>query len=151
METAELKKEISRALKNCGTQRRRETRGLNVKVKSLVWWNEYRRLNRILQDHIKNQTPHLDFYKKCMETGVMPECGLCENFELDKRLNLNLLCEFEPTPMEQTRLSPGISTYFWANEVGYEEDGRSSNEIRLEFGPLRQTIVLLLAAMNKEL
>ena len=84
---------------------------------------------------------YLSFYKKCIKTGRMPHLGLCSNFLGDERLDL-----FEPTTKDLKSLrKEGLSILYWgAGLPPYPGSGTS-------FTPLRQTIVLFMAAMNGEL
>ena len=68
--------------------------------------------------------------------------GLCDYFNGDPLFEL-----MKPTVKDEEQLRhEGKSTYVWASDVGYEEDGEF-----FTFNPLRQTIVLFMAAMNDEL
>lgn len=80
---------------------------------------------------------YLDLYYKWMETGKLPEYGLCSIFLHDDIFNL-----IDPENGE------GI-TYWGCDEfeLGVEYRCETANV----FGPLRQNIVLLMAAMNGEL
>lgn len=87
---------------------------------------------------MKKKTPHLDFYKHCIEFGRMPVAGLCISEDIDSD-NLML---FKPTKEEF-----GVESYwYWWAYDGNVDNGRS-----FIFSPMRQTIVLFLAAMNNEL
>lgn len=95
---------------------------------------------------------HLDFYYECMATGRLKEAygsGLCGNalyFYIDKKL-LDL---FTPTAEDEKTLDDeGCSIGWWGYEVPLF---KSSVDERLHsFTPLRQTIVLFMAAINGEL
>jgi hypothetical protein len=94
------------------------------------------------------EKPFLDFYHACMETGEMPEPGLCEN-EIPKRI----LKIFTPTDSDLKDLfSSGNDTSYWGYEYGvtYILDHEFRKRQR-QFTPLRQNIVLLCAAINNEL
>lgn len=107
----------------------------------------------------KKTKKHLDFYKSCLETGVLPissivlegikgRCsGLCgcasENF-IDKSL-LNLLT---PTQEDKDKLRMAHSSVGW---WGFEGNTYVWSIKEHEFTTLRQTIVLFMAAMNNEL
>jgi hypothetical protein len=91
---------------------------------------------------------YLDFYKKCMETGSMPKSslngmnnGLCGNFG-EKVMEI-----FEPT-IENCREYNVVSWGYWAADRKVDEN---PDYWCTGFGPTRQNIVLLLAAMNGEL
>lgn len=94
---------------------------------------------------------YLDFYYKFMKTGKMTNYyepkeifyggGLCN------ALPYTLLME---EPFELIYPTPGdkpVSVAFWADGV----DKHDYNKRRFEFTPLRQTLLLLCAAMSDEL
>jgi hypothetical protein len=87
---------------------------------------------------MKKQTKYLDFYKKCMKTGVLPERGLCS------------CCEIEDDMIKLFKPYEGFSLAYW----GYNGDEywwATSVYEKYAFTKFRQTIVLLMAAMNNEL
>lgn len=89
---------------------------------------------------------HLDFYKKSMKSGHMPEVGLCDCVGY-KKLSAKLLKLMYPTVYDQQMLiSEGFSTGYWASGFKTYERNKSYT-----FTPLRQTIVLFMAALNDEL
>lgn len=97
---------------------------------------------------------HLNFYKRCMATGMLPIdslgdsiyefghhgdnngglCGCADAGLIDR----NVLLMFEPDTGEP---------YWGLGDYEYS----SLKETRLRFTPLRQTIVLFMAAINNEL
>ncbi len=84
---------------------------------------------------------YLDFYNKYMKTGKLPSWGLCNCFIHDIEI-------FTPGgTIDQD------NSWYW----GYDGEDRiginASSYItyRIAFTPLRQNIVLFLAAMNGEL
>lgn len=88
---------------------------------------------------------YLEFYKKCMKTGRLPKSGLCGS--MDSYESVNLFQGYHPQ-----------YTYNW--HWGYNGEPypvwdtiskRMQRKIEFEFTPLRQTVVLFLAAMNNEL
>ena len=86
-------------------------------------------------------TPYLDFYYHCMKTGLMPTWGLCNKF---KHCELFKLIDPEV----------GHNITYWGFELPWPKKAANPNymdEVRFSFTPLRQTIVLFLAAMNNEL
>ena len=93
---------------------------------------------------------YLEFYKKCLKTGELPGgCpeanGLCEHFD---RYSPNWLL-IQPTQKDLNNLmAHGLCDAWWASEMRWEENSDLKGFI---FNPLRQNIVLLLAAMNNEL
>lgn len=97
------------------------------------------------------ETPYLDFYYKCMETGTLPCGGLC--FSLDS----GLLGFFKPVDNNNPDLVDRKQKASYWGYDGKVRDftnnygGISMDTARHEFTPLRQTIVLFLAAMNNEL
>lgn len=79
-----------------------------------------------------------------METETLPDEGLCNSLcyrgkdgftEYDERLNL-----FKP-------IRAGDHSLFW----GFDFDITFKGKMSTSFGPMRQTIMLFLAAMNDEL
>lgn len=86
---------------------------------------------------------HLDFYKKCAQTGFMPVMGLC-GAASHNLINGQLLDLFRPTKEDRLQLIAGrMPCGYWGRESFYIEHGT--------FTPRRQTIVLLMAAINNEL
>ena len=77
---------------------------------------------------------YLKFYKECLRYGFMPNPGLCYTFRYDPLFQL-----IDP--------ERGEMISYW----GHDGDDDSEHIIRFEFTPLRQNIVLLMAAMNNEL
>lgn len=91
---------------------------------------------------------HLDFYNHCMKTGELPFEGLCICAHRDI-ISKELLDLFEPSEEEIDLLAwQQLCTTMWASGCR-EED--VSDECMIGFTPLRQAIVLLMAAMNNEL
>ena len=84
-------------------------------------------------------------YENWMETGELPENGLCSCLLRTKyKSTLEL---FEPLLEESMELSKeGISQCYWASGLSYTDNGRFYS-----FTPLRQTIVLLILAIHDEL
>lgn len=99
---------------------------------------------------MKKKTPYLNFYYKCIEKGEIPyrvaektSGGLCSIF--GKRRVFKLI-----TPHEGT--TANNDSWYW----GYSVDGDTSWQYHLghkdtSFTELRQTLVLLMAALNNEL
>jgi hypothetical protein len=86
---------------------------------------------------------YLDFYNKCMATGRIPACGLCNSLD---RWDVSVFAPHDDIE---------DSNYCWGYDgeptlprlsMGVELPGLNNS-----FTPLRQTIVLFLAAMNDEL
>lgn len=84
---------------------------------------------------------YLKFYHRCAKTGTVPGLnGLCQNFEKEKYFNKKFEL-FIPTKDEKEKLFAGA---YWAED----DNPMFLGEF---FGPTRQNIVLLMAAMNNEL
>jgi hypothetical protein len=81
---------------------------------------------------------YLKFYEDCMQTGVIPDNGLCNSLKRDK------ISLFEPEE---------VSELFPNNYWGYGESTKDKRARRVatEFTTLRQTITLFVAAMEGEL
>lgn len=96
---------------------------------------------------LKKKTPYLDFYKTYLELGCLPKEGLCLSLNHPKRLRL-----FIPTYDEYPSLMPP-EDYLWGYDGAFHASfsGVPREVIETSFSPLRQTIVLFLAAMNNEL
>ena len=91
---------------------------------------------------------HIKFYKQCMETGILPEdqWGLC-NCAYEDLINPDLLDNLSPTIEDcQQLINENLSTTYWGSGLSVGDNKRYSR-----FTPLRQTIVLFMAALNKEL
>jgi hypothetical protein len=99
----------------------------------------------------KKTLRHLNFYKKCFKTLDMPKPGLC------RCADCGLICEstlkeFTPTDSDHDQnVIEGTMDLFhpngyWGAGLNISEDCRGDS-----FTPLRQTIVLFMAAMNNEL
>jgi hypothetical protein len=92
---------------------------------------------------------HLQFYMDCMKHGVMPKSGICINtVDCGGPLSQELLYLFTPTDDDRIRLAKkGYNTSYWAaGIITMDQD-----KIYDEFTPLRQTIILFMAAINGEL
>lgn len=91
---------------------------------------------------MKQATTYMELYNQCMKTGKMPENGLCN--ALPKVLKGKYFELIKPTDEDFISLlingEPGI---FWGRE--------SMNYRTNDFTHLRQTLVLLMAALNNEL
>jgi hypothetical protein len=110
----------------------------------------------------ENKT-HLKFYEKCMKTGIMPKMGLCTNADTDyKSLDEDLLGEiFQPTDKDYANLRRrGRNAAWWGydkKDIVYssvlsdQEYYEYNTQKKYGFNPLRQNIVLFMAAMNGEL
>lgn len=85
---------------------------------------------------MKKKTPHLDHYYKHAGDNYLYH-GLC--YYTDYTLSERLLKLFKPTADEMWEHFYGRSLYWGRDEETFK------------FGPTRQNIVLLMAAMNGEL
>lgn len=89
---------------------------------------------------------YLKFYEDCMKTGLVPgKNGLCQNFEISINIHAKKVYDknfalFTPTTEEIIGMR---LTDYWADE--------NCADCGENFGPIRQNIVLLMAAMNNEL
>jgi hypothetical protein len=102
---------------------------------------------------MRKNKKHLNFYKRCMKTGYLPEVGvggLC-SCATRKLISVRNLEKFEPTSNDYTDLEyEGFAVGFWAygRRCSHSEFSRDA---QYQFTPLRQTIVLFMAALNNEL
>ena len=106
---------------------------------------------------MKKQQKHLDFYNQCMETGYLPLvdfgkltglCGCADRKQISKKK----LALFEPTIADDSELCRGnFSTGWWGYDVKYSDTRFNIKDRESKFTPLRQTIILFIAAMNGEL
>jgi hypothetical protein len=78
---------------------------------------------------------HLQFYMDCMKKGEMPKAGLCASSWNDYICEESLML-FKPD-------YAGMFSYWASEKSGYDDC--------YKFTKLRQTIVLLMAAINNEL
>ena len=88
----------------------------------------------------------IDLHKEWMEGGKMPESGLCRVFSyiVQEDYYWELFQLFRPTVEEKDQLiSEGKSSFFWGSD--------SENWCSTQYTPFRQSIVLLICAMNNEL
>lgn len=94
----------------------------------------------------KRNKKHLEFYNRCMLSGnILPYGGLCECAELEL-IDESLLMLFVPE-----RRSDTIWAAYWAYEFGIHDVNYNNKDHCIGFTPLRQTIVLFMAAINNEL
>lgn len=90
---------------------------------------------------------HLDFYLKCMNDGKLPHEGLCGCFRYIDYEMLEDLFSPDENDIEGLR-EKGMCYTYWASEAVSDD---FSEQCTMSFGPLRQTIVLFMAAINDEL
>lgn len=82
----------------------------------------------------------IDLYKEWMNSGKLTDSGLCFSVPKEYKTFLEL---FKPLKTETVGL---YSFLYWASQ-----DNDSGLIHFYDFNPLRQTIVLLICAMNDEL
>lgn len=99
---------------------------------------------------MKKNKKLLQLYEECMVTGELPEIGLCDSVEcmgVQRKLKL-----ISPTVGDLDQLIiEGKSIGFWGYEVPYNSGRYSTDGRSYVFTPLRQTLLLLMAALNDEL
>lgn len=89
---------------------------------------------------------HLEFYIKCLETGNLPSFGLCGSAD-QGLIDATLLDQLSPTATDDVELyDSGLSTSYWGSGLAWLDEDKYQ-----KFTTLRQTIVLFMAAINKEL
>lgn len=88
---------------------------------------------------IRRPLNYFEFYKTYARDGFLPSTGLCAS--LDSAQSLELMDLFMPFGID--------ANVFWAR--GNELKGNIYHAIRYNFNPLRQNIVLLLAAMHDQI
>lgn len=96
---------------------------------------------------------HLEFYKQCMEAGRLAShefgSSLCAAADADL-IDKQLLRIMQPTDRDEFELTAeGYSNGWWGS--GVPVCSINTEEKWFGFTPLRQTIVLFMAAMNNEL
>lgn len=88
---------------------------------------------------MRKKKKYLPLYYKWMELGGLPKSnGLCDEF------GSFISQEFDPLFELMLPDHHGIMSGYWAKED-------NASDLGAHFGPLRQTIVLFMAAMNGEL
>lgn len=86
----------------------------------------------------------IDLHKKWVKDLELPDYGLCHVFSNLPRKYEDRFLEFSPIFTERVQLrKEGKSELYWASD--------NKNYLCYEYTPLRQTIVLLICAMNNEL
>lgn len=104
---------------------------------------------------VKKAGKHLRFYINCMETGEIPGHGLCGCDEVGL-FNEGLLSLFIPNQSdiitlhnEKYIVNLDVDS-FWGAGTDIDDNFNAHNRA-YSFTPLRQTIVLFMAAINNEL
>jgi len=82
----------------------------------------------------------IDLHKEWMEKGLLPNSGLCNTLAFEEPPYSTLLNE----------ILPNKNGYLLPNGEFIMGD-KVTSKIRDEYTPLRQTIVLLICAMNNEI
>lgn len=88
---------------------------------------------------------YLELHKEWMEEGELPCGGLCNFFSYGPTV-LTMPQELIPTKQERGLLKKeGFCSVYWASGLpdGHEDENTG-------YTPLRQTLVLLMAALNGE-
>lgn len=95
----------------------------------------------------KKKYDHLAFWERCMRSGELPQgSGLCDESELG-HIDPELLELFKPTEYDKEWIEwEGHCPIMWGSGL-INNDPKECGAFTL----LRQTIVLFMAAMNKEL
>lgn len=94
---------------------------------------------------MRKKKQHLDFYKSCIENNYqMPCAGLCHCAYRGEYISIEIFAKYlKPTKEELLQIDKEYAnSYFWAS-------GNLSS-CRYQFTPLRQTIVLFMAAIAGE-
>lgn len=93
----------------------------------------------------KNKKPgkYLAFYMECSRRRKMKYTGLCHAFKDHMEMDYPEFELIKPTDEERARLWPEFNPTWWGSGTEWQELHK--------FTPLRQTLVLLMAALNNEL
>lgn len=107
-----------------------------------------------MQNKLSHMSKHLDFYFDCMNSGILPTTGLCHCAEKSQYIDAELFELFKPTEGDYEALCKEGVVLRDCGE-GYWAAGAKMDDIRSNraygFTPLRQTIILFMAAINNEL
>lgn len=89
---------------------------------------------------------YLNYYKKCMEAGGLPagHNGIANGLCNDRFVGADVLRWFAPDAPHFTNVRERNEGW-WGTEIPY-----TSSRVRYAFCPLRQNMVLLLAAIHDE-
>lgn len=92
----------------------------------------------------KNKPKYLKYYREWMKAGRMPYEGLCSTLFDDLSKGFSEFYTIFPTSKDLSRLKKkGLSWIYWGSDSGDWQE--------FVFTPLRQNLVLLMAALNNEL
>jgi hypothetical protein len=95
---------------------------------------------------MKKSSKHLDFYLKAIKDEQMPYFGLCLCAS-NNLINYETFERFIPTPENEEKLKKeDLNLTYWGSGLSTNDHNRL-----YAFTPLRQTIVLFMAAINNEL
>jgi hypothetical protein len=87
----------------------------------------------------------LTLYNRWMKTGMIPGPGLCNSVPFKMT---EVLDDMEPMYKDYTEISrERLSKGYWGSGLALGDGGI---RVQREFTPLRQTIILLCAALNGE-
>jgi len=93
---------------------------------------------------MKKKQTILEFYKQCVEKGVIPKDGLCGCFEHDMQKLCMLDLYFGRGFM------CGCGYWGYDGQIGVHVHPNVGKAITRSFTPMRQNVVLLMAALNGE-
>jgi hypothetical protein len=89
----------------------------------------------------------IELYKEWMEKGEIPGNGICWSIPEEYLKDIRL---FQPTCEEELQLfQKGLSSVYWGSGVHISKT--TLYNLKHKFTSLRQTIVLLICAMNDEI
>ena len=98
---------------------------------------------------------YIDIYNTCVEKDRLPHAGLCSTIRYSKDKNARTRFRSLFGPTEAIAAGRSLGGY-WADDKERPKyftllSHRTCREIQYAFNPLRQNMLLLLAAMNNEL
>lgn len=98
----------------------------------------------------KKKNMFLDFYNRTIKNGRMQYQGLCGNFDgCNCDDGITTLMYFRPSPTDIEELEANdLDIDYWGSGLKIDAD---YFELRYNFSPLRQTIVLFAALLDEEL
>lgn len=94
---------------------------------------------------MRKKKKYLLLYYKWMEAGRLPKMGLCNCFPNSNR-SFKLL-----TPTENDKVADNVYWAYGRKVTRHVYSTRFPEATKFKFTPLRQNIVLLMAALNDEL
>ena len=82
---------------------------------------------------------YLEFYRRCLKNKKLPNRGLCG-------------CISDPLLDFFSEAHPDFGrSWYWGYDGNHYSEKGTGDEVHFAFTPLRQNIVLFMAAMNNEL